>query len=292
MEFSETKCEIFQADAHTNLLSHMWIPDNEIKAIIINIHGGLAHAGDCVTPALFFKEHGIATFALDLRWHGTFPEYNKNEKNFFHINSYDDYATDIHKYYKMIRKEYPDTPVFIMGHSNGSLISLKYALSLGKNEDIKGFILSSPWLKNKVEISPVLLFLSRFIATVFPRFAITPDSLNDKLTHDREITKRHYEDEKKGLRGTKVSAKLGVESLKCQNWVIGNIQNWKKYSLFSVIAGKDYLADPVVSREVLGSIPEELHKTCFYKDNFHENYNEVNRDEIFNNILNWMNERI
>jgi alpha-beta hydrolase superfamily lysophospholipase len=292
MDFSETRCEVFQADAHTNLLSHMWIPDNGIKAIIIGVHGGLAHAGDHVTPALFFKEHNIATFAPDLRWHGTFPQYNKNEKNFFHINSYDDYATDIHNYYKMIRKEYPDTPIFIMGHSNGSLISLKYALSLGKNEEIKGFILSSPWLKNRVEISPVMLFFSKIIAKVFPRFAITPESLNDKLTHDSEITKRHYEDEKKGLRGTQVSAKLGAESLKCQNWVIENIQNWTKYPLFSVIAGQDCIADPIVARDVLDMIPEELHTPCFYKDNFHENYNEINRDEIFTTILSWMNERM
>jgi alpha-beta hydrolase superfamily lysophospholipase len=179
-----------------------------------------------------------------------------------------------------------------MGHSNGSLISLKYALSLGKNEEIKGFILSSPWLKNRVEISPMMVFFSKIIAKFFPKFAITPESLNDKLTHDSEITRRHHEDERKGLRGTQVSAKLGVESLKCQKWVMENIQNWTKYPLLSVIAGQDCIADPIVARDVLEVIPEELHKPCFYKDNFHENYNEINRDEIFNTILSWMNERM
>ena len=97
MNFSETKTEIFQADEKTKLLVYEWLPDKDVKAVMIGIHGGMAHGGDWVTPALYFKEKGVATYAPDLRWHGTYPKYNEKGKVFFHINSYDEYVDDIHK---------------------------------------------------------------------------------------------------------------------------------------------------------------------------------------------------
>ena len=87
MSFSETKTELFQADAKTKLLVYEWLPDQEVKVVMIGIHGGMAHGGDWVTPALYFKEKGVATYAPDLRWHGTYPKYNEKGKVFFHINS-------------------------------------------------------------------------------------------------------------------------------------------------------------------------------------------------------------
>ena len=58
MDFQETKCEIFNADENTRLLTRVWLPEDTPKAIFIAIHGGMAHAGDWVTPALYFKEKG------------------------------------------------------------------------------------------------------------------------------------------------------------------------------------------------------------------------------------------
>lgn len=287
MDFSETKCEVFQADENTKLLAHLWLP-TQVKAVLLGIHGGLAHAGDWVTPALYFKKKNIATYALDLRWHGTYPEYNENGKVFFHINSYDDYVNDIHNFYLSIRKQHPRVPIFVISHSNGALIALKYALTKAKESDIKGFIVSSPWLKNMVQVPKIILSLSKLIAAISPTFAIAPEPLTDVLTHDPEITARHHADEAAGLRGTKASAKLAVESLKTQEWVVNNMKNWEKFPLFGVIAGQDRLADPEVSRQALSQIPEKLLNLTTCPDNYHENFNEVNRKEIFDSIWNWM----
>ena len=286
--YGETNCEVFQADDQTNLLAHSWLPEKEIKAIFLAIHGGLAHAGDWVTPALYFKEKGIATFALDMRHHGTYDKYNKGSKVFFHIDSYDQYTEDIHKFYQWIKKKYPGKPIFILGHSNGSLIALYYGLTKGQTDDIKGYVLSSPWLKNIVSIPKIMLFMSKLIARVHPEFAVKPEPLTDHLTHDEKITARHYSDEKAGVRGTMVSAKAGVEIFKTQNWVLNNIKNWKKIPVFCIIAGKDKLADPQVSINAMNQIPKDLLQMIEYPENYHENFNEVNRDEIFARIYNWM----
>jgi len=152
MGFSETSSELFQADEKTKLFTYIWMPKEKPRAILVGIHGGMAHAGDWVTPALYFIKKGIATYAPDLRWHGTYPKYNPGGKVFFHINSYDQYCQDIDRFITWVSSKHPGIPIFIIGHSNGGLIALYYGLTLGKNANVKGFIVSSPWLKNKVEV--------------------------------------------------------------------------------------------------------------------------------------------
>jgi len=265
-----------------------WLPEKNVKAVMLGIHGGMAHGGDCVTPALYFKEKGVATYAPDLRWHGTYPKYNENGKVFFHVNSYDEYVDDIHKLYSWVKERHPKVPIFIICHSNGALIALKYGLILAKKTDIKGFIVSSPWLVNRVKIPAALKTIAKLIAEIYPTFAVKAPALTDVLTHDEKITARHHQDEKLGLRGTMASAKLGVESEKTQAWVLENMKTWERFPMFAVLAGDDQLADPQSSKNALNSMPSNLLTLIVHEKNYHENFNEVNRNETFGAIGTWM----
>lgn len=288
MDFSETRCEVFQADEKTNLLARIWLPDGKVNAVLIGIHGGLAHGGDWVTPAKYFQQHGIATYALDLRWHGTFPQYNKGGRVMFHINSYDEYTADIHAFYLWVTKQHPGTPIFIISHSNGALIALKYGLDYADKTGVKGFVVSSPWLKNKVKMPALLVKMAGFLARIAPTMAVTPEDFTDRLTHDPVITARHHADTKSGLRGTKATVKLGAESMKTQEWVLENIRRWKGFPVFAVIAGQDVLADADASIGALRSMDAKLLTLTVHDNNFHENFNELNREEIFSDILKWI----
>jgi len=289
MLYSATRNDVLSVGEKTKLPSYAWIPEGEVKAIFIAIHGGMAHGGDWETTALFFKDKGIATYALDLRWHGLFPEYNPGEKNVFHIDSYDTYANDIHKHYESIRDENPNTPIFILSHSNGALISLYYGLTIGKDSDIKGYITSSPWLVNRVKVSAPLTLAAKILAFIKPTFSIKPEPLTDVLTHDAEITANHHKFEELGIRGTTASARLSVESVKTQKFVLDNIKNWDHSPILGIIAGDDHLADPESSINALNSISAVRKKILTYPQNYHENFNELNRLEVFDEIWNWMN---
>lgn len=288
MNYSATETHIFRPDEETNLLVYTWLPDREIKAVFIGLHGGLAHAGDWVTPALYFKEKGIATYAFDFRWHGTYSKLNPGGMVYFHTNSYDQNVKDVHKFYGWVKDRHPDKPLFIISHSNGSLLALQYGLTMAKDSDIKGFIVSSPWLKNKVRVPQIMQSLAKLIAKVHPTFTISPPPVTDKLTHDEAITARHYKDEKEGLRGKKVTAKLGVESQKAQQWVLDHIDKWVGFPVFAVIAGQDVLADPDVSKQALRKIPQKLLTMIIHENNYHENFNEINRNETFECIWDWV----
>jgi alpha-beta hydrolase superfamily lysophospholipase len=230
----------------------------------------------------------VATYAYDLRWHGTYPQHNPGGKLYFHTNSYAESVADLHAFYQWVRAKHPDKPVFVISHSNGGLIALLYGLTSAKDTDIKGFIVSSPWLKNKVKVPVIMQKLAGVIAALHPTFTITPPAITDKLTHDEKITARHFADEAAGLRGKQVTAKLGTESAKTQSWVSANLKSWQRFPVFAVIAGNDLLAEPQAGRQILKTIPSELLTLLVHENNFHENFNEVNRNESFTAIWDWM----
>jgi alpha-beta hydrolase superfamily lysophospholipase len=289
MYFKETKKDVLETKDGVCLPIRIWLPKKAPKAVFLAIHGAMAHAGDWVTPGLFFAEKGFATVAFDLRGHGLSPKHNKKIKLLLHIDSFEDFIDDTKCVLDYIKKEFPKTPVFILGHSFGGLISLNYGLTKAKGEKIiKGFIVSSPWLRNLVEIPPVLRALSKVLAVIYPKLP-NPANLDlNVLTHDKTILKRHVKDEKGGLRGTKATPGFLIEAEKAQEWTSENLMNWKGFPLFAVIAGKDELADPDFSEKVLAKVPKKFITLINYKDNYHENFNETNREEIFNKIYKWM----
>jgi alpha-beta hydrolase superfamily lysophospholipase len=58
--------------------------------------------------------------------------------------------------------------------------------------------------------------------------------------------------------------------------------------LFAVVAGDDKLADADAGEAMLKAVPAHLLSYQRYPQNFHENFNELNREQIFADILKWM----
>ncbi|MHA1989594.1 MAG: alpha/beta fold hydrolase [Candidatus Hodarchaeales archaeon] len=287
MDFKESKSEIIDLDNNLKTKIRLWLPENEPKVILLAIHGALTHSGDWVTPAQYFKSKDIGLIGFDLRFHGELLRDKKGHA--IHIETYDDYSQDVNTLLDYIKSNYPSIPIFIIAHSMGALIALYYGLKEPRNQtNIKGMILSSPWIENSVKVNPLLLFMSRILNVLTPKLSITPESFNDKLTHDEQITSRIYDDEHSGLRSTKVTARFGRSTLKTQSWVINNIKNWRDYPLFVVVSGEDYIAKPETTMKAFSSVNSNLYSLIKYDENYHENFNEHNREEIFEKINNWI----
>jgi alpha-beta hydrolase superfamily lysophospholipase len=68
MRFAEDRLSHFNVAQGMQRRVHVWQPATP-RAVILAIHGGMAHGGDYVTPARYFRQHGIATVAYDLYGH-------------------------------------------------------------------------------------------------------------------------------------------------------------------------------------------------------------------------------
>lgn len=283
MRFSEDKLATLQCSDQVKRPIHIWAPERP-RAVILAIHGGMAHAGDFVTPALFFREHGFATVSFDMCGHDGQKRVD--------IPGFDSFLSDAELFLKWIKTTYPGLPIFVMGHSMGALIASHLELGrFAKDRDIKGFVLSSPYYVNAVKVPKLLVWFSDSLAKAFPKMKVPLESLTNSLTHDPAITARHFADEKDHIRATEVTFRFAAALLGAQSALVGKLSAWT-HPVFAVVAGDDKLADAQAGQAMLKTIPQKLLEIHFYPQNFHENFNELNRTQIFSDILGWLNKRL
>jgi alpha-beta hydrolase superfamily lysophospholipase len=279
MRFSEDRLTAFTAANGAQRRVHVWAPDAP-RAVILAIHGGMAHGGDYVTPALYFRQHGIATVAYDLCGH--------QDARRVDIPAFDIFLDDSLLFLQWVKQQYPGLPVYVMGHSMGALIATHLALGrFAGDAAVRGYILSSPYYVNAIKVSPVLLALAGVLGALAPRMKVPLASLTDQLTHDGAITARHHADERDGIRATEITVRFGNALTQAQQGLAARMPAWSQ-PLFAVVAGADQLADADAAEAMLKSVPASLLTYRRYPQNFHENFNELNREQIFADILAWM----
>lgn len=283
MRFSEDRLAALTCSDQVERCIHIWEPVQP-RAVILALHGGMAHAGDYVTPALYFRERGFATVSYDMCGH--------DRKKRVDIPGFDSFLDDGELFLKWVKRNYPGLPVFVMGHSMGALIGTWLGLErFPRDRDIQGFIVSSPYYVNAIKVAPILVSLSAVLAKLFPRAKVPLASLTDVLTHDTAITARHHADERDHIRATEVSFRFAHALQQAQAGLAGKLSAWR-YPMFAVVAGNDKLADAGAVEAMLKTVRPELLDYHFYPDNYHENFNEINRGEIFSTLLAWMETRL
>ncbi|TFW20301.1 alpha/beta fold hydrolase [Duganella callida] len=277
--FAEDRLTAFAAARGVPRRVHVWQPAAP-HAVILAIHGGMAHGGDYVTPALYFRQHGIATVAYDLCGH--------QDARRVDIPGFEVFLEDSVLFLQWVKQQYPGLPVYVMGHSMGALIATHLGLRQFAGEAaIAGFILSSPYYVNAIKVSPVLVALSGVLGALAPRMKVPLASLTDQLTHDSAITARHHADEREGIRASEITVRFGNALTGAQQGLAARMPAWR-HKLFAVVAGDDRLADADAAGAMLKSVPAGLLTYQRHPQNYHENFNELNREQIFADILAWM----
>lgn len=283
MRFSEDRLASLKCSDKVERAIHIWEPIQP-RGVILAIHGGMAHAGDYVTPALYFRKKGFATVSYDMCGH--------DNKKRVDIPGFHSFLDDGELFLKWVKSNYPELPIFVMGHSMGALIATHLGLDrLPHDPAIKGFILSSPYYVNAIKVPALLVKLSKVLARLFPTAKVPLESMTDLLTHDPAITQRHYTDEKDNIRATEVSFRFANALQSAQEGLAPRIRAWR-YPTFAVVAGDDKLADAHASEAMLKSMDPALLDYHFYPHNYHENFNELNRERIFADILRWLEARL
>lgn len=249
-------------------------------AALLFVHGLGEHLGryaslmDGLTPA------GYAVFAYDQRGHG------QSSGRRGHVDSWEDYRGDLGAARRQAADLFPGLPLFLYGHSMGSLVVLDYLLD--NSDGVCGAILSGAAIDPVGVGTPGQIAMAKVLSRLWPTFQIKlADGFSSQLSHDTQVVEEYDADP---LVFHAVTARWGAESLKTVERIKANPQVIRLPVLF--IHGKD---DPVNTAQGVRTYFDEIaspHKRLLvYPDCLHEPHNELLlRDQVVRDVTRWVNE--
>ena len=283
MRFSEDRIEKLTCSDGVQRDIHIWEPESP-RAVFLTVHGGMDHGGNYMNPALYLKQYGFATVAHDQHGH--------DQQRKVYIPRFEVFLDDLELMLDWVKNAYPGLPFFILSHSMGGLIITHFGIRRFSGDPLfKGFITSSPYYVNAVKSPKIVEKLAGVLSALTPKMAVPIEDLLPNCTHDEAIYKRYREDEKDGIMATKASARFAAELLKAQAWIPGHIAQWD-HPMLVIIAGDDKVADSEGAMELLKKIKPGLIDLIVYPENYHENFNEINREEVSDRVVEWAEARL
>ncbi|MBC8045897.1 MAG: lysophospholipase [Fimbriimonadaceae bacterium] len=263
-----------------NIFGQSWITDSTPKAIICLVHGQGEHSSRYDHVANFFVQHDIAFFTGDLIGHGM------SEGARGHVSSFSEYIENAEMILQEAKKTFPDTPIFIYGHSMGGNIAINHAMQT-HDENIKGYIVTSPWIKLSFEPPPWKVVLGKTVKSIIPSLQ-QPTGLDAAtISHDLAEVKKYREDK---LNHSKISVSAYFEILTHGENILLNADKLS-YPMLLMHGSGDKLTSHLASRE-FAAMRKDLITYKEFEGLYHELQHEFERQNIFDTILHWINEQL
>lgn len=162
-----------------------WLPDGNVKAILLLVHGLGEYCGRLTNHVEHFVPLGYAIYGLDHLGHGK----SGGEREV--IKRFADYTEPVMRYYQMVKGRHPGKPVFIFGHSMGGLITC--CCLLDHQAEFKGAILSAPAIKVSDSISLLTIITVKILSRIAPKAGVMELDTN-ALSRDPEVVKAYVQD--------------------------------------------------------------------------------------------------
>ena len=313
MNLSVTKNEFFFPS--TNGTSHIhaieWLPeDGEIRAVLQIAHGVAEYVDRYDGFARFLTQHGIAVVGNDHLGHGKSVADDSELGWFGDEGGWMTVVDDIKRLRDLSGEKHPGKPYFLLGHSMGSFLTRSFIIRYP--DALDGVILSGTGQQSAAACFAGSLLAGREIrrngskyrSETLQKLAFgsylkkidKPSGPNDWLSRDAELIRRYSED---ALCGYTVSAALMRDMMFGLDFIRkpANLAKMKKTMPVLFFSGTD---DPVggwskgVRRVVASFIRAGMKDVTLrlYDGGRHEMLNETNKQEVYDDVLAWLNEKI
>ena len=253
-------------------------PGEDLKAVIIFVHGLGEHIQRYELWADLFNKQGIGFTGVDLPGHG------RSGGRRGHVKSYAILEEMIDILLNSCKQTFPGVPVFIYGHSLGGGIVLDYLIR--KNPGIKGAIVTSPWLRLSFEPPKAKMVLASIMKNVLPGLIQPSGLVVEHISHDEAVINRYKADP---LVHNKISVALFVGADGAAKYSLAHASELKVPTLL-LHGSDDLIVSPKASSEFAGNT--DLVEIKIWENGYHELHNEVFKDEVFTYIMSWIKKKL
>jgi len=285
---------------------YKWVPEGPASAVVQIAHGGVEHALRYERVARFLNDHGYIVYANDHRGHGktagTLERAGKAGDD-----GWNGIVRDFKQLTDIVKDENPGLPVFVLGHSLGSIVAQQYMEQYGNG--VAGVILSGTF-GTLGDTSGIMLAIDGAIASdgadapsdvfaaMFGAFnePFGGDTGFEWLSRDDDEVRKYVDDPWCGTFPLSNEFVRDFFVAMEQTWLPENEAKIPKSLPVYVISGAldpaggfSETAKVLVDR--YGALGIEDLTVKFYPEARHEILNETNRDEVHADIVAWLDDR-
>lgn len=270
----------FTGQEGLTLYYQCWLPTTDTKAVLLLVHGFGDHGAYWAKFIDHFVARGYAVCAHDHRGHG------KSEGLGGYVEEFQYYVDDLRTFVEMVRGEYGDSKVFMVGISMGGLIAATHAID--HQRDISGLLLAGALLKPESICPRALVPLLRLLSLLAPRLGLMALDFS-ALTQDKAVEEAVLNDPLvyKG----KVRARFGAELWGAARKLKSRIPEIT-LPILIMHGTTDRLTDPEGSHLLYEQVGSEDKILKLYEGFYHEIFNELGREQVFADMEAWLSAHI
>ena len=290
--------------------ARLWLPEGRPKAVVQLVHGVSEHMGRYEAFARWLASKGFAVCGSDHLGHGKTAAGDNSFGQFPKHDGWTLVTADVRALRDQMGADYPDVPYFLLGHSMGSFLVRTYlcrypgtvsgAILSGTGQEPALMVYSGKVLcdvtcalRGYTHFSPLVYSLS---LGAYNKAFQPSRTVNDWLCRDEAVVDAYLADPYSGGKATVglMRDMMGGLCYISSRRALAQMDQTTPVYLFSG------------DRDPVGQMGEGVKKVygffrdagCtdvtlkLYPDGRHEMLNELNRDEVWTDVLNWLEEHL
>lgn len=248
-------------------------------AVIAIVHGLAEHGGRYADFAQRANSAGIGIVSIDLRGHGRSPGVR------LLVEKFDDYLLDIDALVTHTKQIGGQCPVFLMGHSLGGAIALRWVAQRQMAASVLcGLMLSSAALKIGLGTPALLIKLAPLISRWFPLLRL--QALNANLISSIAAEVARYLDDPLVCK-LPPPARTGAEVLAIMPANL-DVARELKLPLYVFHGTDDTLTSPEGSHALYDAWGGSDKHLRLWPGSLHETLNDIDRDAVMDELFAWL----
>jgi len=273
---------IFVSFDNTALPLRVWLPADEIKGVIISLHGFNDYSNFIKDSASFFNKRNLALYAYDQRGFGKSTTHGR-------WSGWQAMKDDLAAFVAVINRVHPDTPVYILGDSMGGAVAI-VTMAQSNPPDVDGVILVAPAVWARSEMPFYQRFALWIAAHTIPWKKVTGRSLGITASDNVEMLRELGKDPLV-IKETRIEVLYGLSNL--MDKAFDSAEQFRAPSL--ILYGEK---DEIIPREPVFDFYQRLplrsqgrQRMILYENGYHMLLRDLQSAKVLTDIFAWINDQ-
>ncbi len=262
---------------NTEFYGRYW-QGKETKGVVVLVHGMGEHSNRYKHVAKKLTENDFAVVAFDHFGHG------KTEGKRGHNPNFEAVLDSISKTIAKATELYPEKPIFLYGHSMGGNAVINYTLR--KKHSLKGVVATSPFLKLAFQPPKIKLAAGKILQKIAPSITLSNELNVNHISRDQTEVEKYKNDD---LVHDKISPNFSLTFIETGNWAIENAPKLQT-PMYLLHGTDDKIIDYKGTEEFANN--SEFASLKLYEGGYHELHNDLCKEEMLQDVVNWLNSKI